>query len=67
MRLNNPPDVLMVEGAVRMEQKVEGVPGVGSAVETFWYDAQGNELRKDTCVVVDETLFEVRPESAVLG
>ena len=67
LRLNDPPDVLMVEGAVRMEQSVDGVPGVGSSVETCWYDASGNLLRQDQCIVVSETLFDARPESADLG
>ena len=67
LRLKEPPDVLMVEGAVRMDQKVDGVPGVGSSVETYWYDASGNLLRKDQCIVVVETLFDARPESANLG
>ena len=64
LRLKEPPDVLMVEGAARMEQTVDGVPGVGSSVETYWYDASGNLLRKDLCIVVTEQLFDVRPEAA---
>ncbi len=67
VRLKEPPDVLMVGGAVRMEQDVSGVPTVGCAVETRWYDAAGTLLRQDQCVVVSETLFDVRPESAELG
>jgi hypothetical protein len=66
-RLNNPPDVLMMENAVRMEQSVSGIPGVGQAVETRWYDASGQMVRQDQCVVVTEQLFDARPESANLG
>ena len=66
-RLAEPPDVLMVPGAVRMEQEVDGVAGVGHGVETRWYDAAGKLLRQDQCIVVTETLFEIRPESAQLG
>lgn len=67
VRLKDAPDVLMVEGAVKMEQEPSGVPGVGCCVETRWYDASGVLLRQDQCVVVMETLFDVRPESANLG
>lgn len=67
LRLNNPPDVLMVDGAVRMEQTIDGVPGVGKSVATCWYDASGNMLRQDQCIVVTETLFDARPESASIG
>jgi hypothetical protein len=67
LRLNNPPDVLMVDGAARMEQKIDGIPGVGSSVETCWYDASGTLLRQDQCIVVIENVFDVRPESANLG
>ena len=66
VRLNNPPDVLMVAGAVRMEQEVSGVPSVGSCVETRWYDAEGTLLRQDQCVVVDQNLFDLTPEQAQL-
>ena len=67
LRLQEPPDVLMVDGAVKMEQELDGVAGVGHAVQTSWYDASGNLLRRDQCVVVTETLFDVRPDSAQLG
>ena len=67
VRLKEPPDVLMVAGAVRMEQDASGVPGVGQAVETRWYDAGGALLRQDQCIVVLENVFDARPESAQLG